>query len=130
MRWGRANKRGGEGASAVAVRTCSPDEDGPTASSIDDAADRGGSGGREAPDVDLAGDGSGDEAGAVFAEVGDGGGDFVAEGVEVGGLMVEKSGDGALFEQGRRWSVLRQIRLAIEILNAGILFYRSKIHTN
>ena len=48
-------------------------------------------------DVDLAGDGGGDQGGTVFLKMDDGGFNLGDDGVDLGGLAVEVDGDGALF---------------------------------
>lgn len=55
----------------------------------------------EAADVDLAGDGGGDEGGAAFLEEGDGAGGFPDEAVEAGGGGVDMGDDRLLL--WRRW---------------------------
>ena len=50
--------------------------------------------------VDLAGDGGGDQGGAVLVEEVDGLGDLGGQGVDLGCLAVEVVGDGLLFGEG------------------------------
>lgn len=53
-------------------------------------------------DVNLAGDGGGDQGSAVFLEAFDGSFDFRGEGVELGGLELEVVDDCTLFRLWRR----------------------------